>query len=167
MAGVSVEIKGLKEALAQLRKSQSAVGLPDVVGNVLAGGVRKQFIKGEDPDTGEKWKPIKNREGQPLRDSGRLMRTIHPEKSGEGFKSTVYIGTNLIYGATHQYGDPHRVPKTAPRLVFTVMGVTVFAKKVSIPQRKFLPTTDAGTKVIAKGLEEAVQLLIQKAWDGK
>lgn len=165
MAGIEVEVKGLKEALQHLRDTQQARGLGNLVGNVIVRGVKRTFERGQDPDTGEKWKPIKNRHGQPLRDLGRLMRSIHYEKTGDGFDTKVSVGTNLIYAATHQFGDPHRVPVNAKRLVFQVMGVTVFAKKVSIPRRKYLPETDQGLFRATNGLlAPAVEKFLKKAW---
>ncbi len=46
------------------------------------------------------WKPVKNRDGQPLRDTGRLMNSITRKATG----SEVRVGTNVVYAAVHHFG---------------------------------------------------------------
>lgn len=73
--------------------------------------------------------------GQPLRDTGRLNRSITSNASNSG----VIVGTNVIYAPTHQFGATI-VPKNGKRLVFPgATGNLIFAKKVVVPARPFLP----------------------------
>lgn len=163
MAGASIKVTGLGAAQRKVQKTEKAAtkSVPDLVGTLVVAGVKSTFFKGEDPDTGTAWAPIKNRKGQPLRDTGRLMRSIHYEKRG----TSVSIGTNLIYALTHQKGDPNRVPRFAKYLVFEVMGVTVRAKKVSIPQRRFLPETDEGLNRATDGmLQPSIDKFLSMQW---
>lgn len=161
MSGATVRITGLAGAIAALNLTKKQLDrMPDLVGTAIVAGVKNAFIRGADPETGTAWAPLKARHGQPLRDRGVLMRSIHYEAHG----GSVSVGTNLIYAATHQFGDSNRVPKTAPRLVFKVFGVTVFAKKVSIPRRRFLPETDGGLERTAPTLRQTIEKAMAGAW---
>lgn len=104
------------------------------VGRVIVNRIRLCFKLGIDP-WGSPWAALKFRKGQPLRDTGRLNRSIvaNPDKTG------VTIGTNVKYAPTHQFGATI-TPKTARRLVFPgPNGQLIFAKKVTIPARPFMP----------------------------
>lgn len=104
------------------------------VGRVVLNRIRLCFKLGIDP-WGSPWAKLKIRQGQPLRDTGRLNRSIvaNADKTG------VTIGTNVQYAPTHQFGATI-VPKRAKRLVFPGPGGRmIFAKKVAIPARPFLP----------------------------
>jgi phage virion morphogenesis protein len=58
-----------------------------------------RFRRSKDPD-GNIWAELKHRQGQPLRDTGRLQRSI-TRTYGKDFAK---VGTNTIYAPTHQYG---------------------------------------------------------------
>lgn len=81
--------------------------------------------------------------GQPLRDTGRLQRSITSRADSGG----VTVGTNLIYARTHQFGAEIS-PVNAKRLVFPgPNGAMIFAKKVTIPARPFMPIRKGATAV--------------------
>lgn len=81
--------------------------------------------------------------GQPLRDTGRLQRSITAAADSQG----VTVGTNLRQARIHQFGGVIR-PKTAKSLVFPgPTGELIFAKKVTIPARPYLPLRRASTTV--------------------
>lgn len=158
-----------RRASAKLKALEQAIGNPqplfEVVGNTLLNRIRLCFKLGIDP-WGDPWRPIKWRAarkredgsktatgrrqvkanaagspGQPLRDTGRLQRSITARADANG----VTVGTNLrtasgvLYPAVHQFGATI-TPKKAKRLVFPgPNGELVFAKKVTIPARPFLP----------------------------
>ena len=117
------------------------------VGRVVANRIRLCFKLGIDP-WGSPWAKLRFRSGQPLRDTGRLQRSIVAKPDGKG----VTIGTNVRYARTHQYGATI-VPKEQAgpvqpggsiggraRLVFPgPVGRLIFAKKVTIPARPFMP----------------------------
>lgn len=166
MAGITISLRGVAEAQRKLALTRAAHRLPDIIGTLVVSGVKATFVRGENPDTGALWLALNGRRGQPLRDKGRLQRSIHYERSGSGMKSRVLVGTNLIYAATHQFGDPNRVPKTAKVLVFKMFGQTVVARRVSIPARRFLPQTDAGLNRATDGrLEPTIEKYMHEQWD--
>lgn len=144
MAGASIRVTGLASALRKLNDVKRSTQLVNAIATLVVAGVKMNFVRGVDPETRTKWAPIKHRKGEPLRNKGRLMRSIHAEKQGVGFNYRVTVGTNLIYAATHQFGDAERKPRNAKVLAFKVYGVPVFARSVSIPRRRFLPETAAG-----------------------
>jgi len=115
------------------------------IGRVLVNRIRLGFAQGRSPK-GAPWAPLKSRLGQPLLDKGRLRRSIS-SRAGNGF---VEVGTNLrvgngsaSLGAVHQFGATV-TPKKAKLLAFRIQGRLVFAKKVEIPARPFMPMTPAG-----------------------
>lgn len=165
MSGSSVRIEGYERAMQAMKRTASGVRIPLIISQLVTAGVKRNFVKGEDPDSGKAWLPPKHRDGQPLRDRGRLQRSIHGVVSGHGYESKITIGTNVIYAATHQFGDPDRKPKRAAVLVFTVFGVTVFARKVTIPARRYLPETDKGLDRTTDGkLAPTIHKYLKEQW---
>lgn len=67
------------------------------VGSLIKESIRTNFAQGGRPAP---WKAIKNRDGQPLRDTGRLMNSIARKVTA----SEVRVGTNVIYAAVHHFG---------------------------------------------------------------
>lgn len=82
--------------------------------------------------------------GQPLRDTGRLNRSISSKVDATG----VTVGTNVKYARVHQFGATI-VPRSKPRLVFPGPdGNLIFAKRVVVPARPYLPLRK-GAAVVA------------------
>jgi phage virion morphogenesis protein len=134
------------KATAKLKLLQSAIDNPQpvyaTVGRVLVNRIRLCFKLGIDP-WGNPWQALKFRKGQPLRDTGRLNRSIVSKVDATG----VTVGTNLIYAPVHQFGATI-VPKNKPRLVFPgPNGKLIFAKKVTIPERPYMPLRRGATEV--------------------
>lgn len=106
----------------------------ETVGRALVNRIRLCFKLGIDP-WGTPWAALKLRKGQPLRDTGRLNRSITANADNTG----VTVGTNLVYARVHQYGATIQ-PVKARRLAFPgPSGRMIFAKKVTIPARPYLP----------------------------
>jgi phage virion morphogenesis protein len=108
------------------------------LGNVLANRIRLGFRMGRDP-WGNPWKPLnpRFRTGQPLRDTGRLQRSITSQVQGDA----VVVGTNVRYARTHQYGATI-LPKNGDVLAFPIKaagGGMAFLKSAKIPARPFMP----------------------------
>ena len=61
--------------------------------------IKECFDKEQSPD-GEKWKPLKHRQGKILQDTGELKKSIQYEADN----NSVTIGSKLIYARTHQFG---------------------------------------------------------------
>lgn len=132
-----VEAKLAQMALAGESKAK-ALG---AMGSAIANKVRLGFRLGRDP-WGNPWKPLNPffRTGQPLRDTGRLQRSITSKVEGDA----AVIGTNVRYARTHQFGATI-LPKAAKRLAVPVPGAgIIFMKKAVIPSRPFLPITAGG-----------------------
>jgi len=127
-AGVKAKLAALTAATEDLQPAYATVG------RVLVNRIRLCFKLSIDP-WGNPWQALKFRKGQPLRDTGRLNRSIVSKVDATG----VTVGTNLIYAPVHQFGATI-VPKNKPRLVFPgPNGNLIFAKKVTIPARPFMP----------------------------
>jgi phage gpG-like protein len=137
MAGLTFKVND-KGAAAKLNALAKLTGNLQpafaVIGARIATRIRLCFKLGIDPWSNP-WKALKFRKGQPLRDTGRLQRSITSNPDATG----VTIGTNVRYARTHQFGATI-VPVKAKRLVFPgPNGRLIFAKKVTIPARPFMP----------------------------
>lgn len=130
------------------QKMRDMSPLMSLIGRSLASRTQLGFRLGVDP-YGEAWAPLKFRQGQPLRDTGRLQRSI-TSVAGSDY---VDVGTNVSYGLVHQFGATIEAGKPphislggyqttgSPVLLFRGPGgKTVAAKKVVIPARPILPT---------------------------
>ena len=87
----------LQKQLDQVADRMSNRTLLKKAGAVVRESVRTNFAAGGRP---RKWKRLKNRNGQPLRDTGRLQNSITSRVSGK----VVYVGTNVIYAAVQHFG---------------------------------------------------------------
>lgn len=149
MAGNQTEIKvddaAVRKALLELHKAAGDISPAlNVVGRVVRERVRLGFKMGRSP-YGQAWSPLKIRQGQPLRDTGRLQESINYRVGGSGDDQYVDVGTNYgpleggkTVAAVHQYGAVIK-PKTAKFLRFMGANGFIFAKRVVIPARPFLP----------------------------
>lgn len=131
--GVSRQLAEVVETLRHPRD------LFDAIGADLEAEVRLGFVEGSDP-YGSSWAHPLWRDGEPLRDTGRLMNSITHNADDSGLE----VGTNVMYAATHQFGATIKA-KNASRLVFPGPGGRlIFAKQATIPARHFLPTAERG-----------------------
>lgn len=158
-------------AVAKLKLLEKAAANPQpvyaTIGRVLVNRIRLCFKLGIDP-WNSPWAALKLRKGQPLRDTGRLQRSITSRVDSTG----VTVGTNLIYAPTHQFGATIE-PKKAKRLVFPgPSGKLIFAKKVVVPARPFLPLRRAGATValppgwsldVVRAIKSYLKLAVEKA----
>lgn len=109
------------------------------------------FERSRDP-YGRRWKQLNPafRTGQPLRDTGVLMNSIHARVlGGRGFA----VSTNHPGAQLHNRGGVV-LPRRGKRLVFvTGAGTKVFAKKVTIPARPFFPDSGRAPKAWVRALD--------------
>lgn len=168
----TIEVKvidtGLQAKIDKVLAAAQAQPMFQVIGSSIANRVRLCFKLGIDP-WGNPWTAIKYRAprmrkrggftkagaaqfaanragtpGQPLRDTGRLQRSITTKAGSD----SVTVGTNVMYAPTHQFGATI-VAKNKPFLVFPGPdGGLIFAKRVRIPQRAFLPIRKPGAPVV-------------------
>ena len=137
MAGFTIKVDDSR-AQERIRKLDALASNPrgafESVGRVLVNRIRLCFKLGVDP-FGKPWAALRFRKGQPLRNTGRLNRSITASADSTG----VTVGTNLIYARVHQFGATIE-PVKSKRLVFPGPGGRmIFAKKVTIPARPFMP----------------------------
>ena len=141
MSGVQVRItdKNVGQFLrAMIGKAKNPAAIWDAVGNDLAELSRLNFVDGSDP-YGTAWAHPIFRDGQPLRDTGRLMNSMTHRATAGG----VAIGTNVEYAGTHQQGATVKA-KNKPLLKFKTPAGWISKKAVTIPARPFLPTPEGG-----------------------
>lgn len=134
---VSARLKALELGGPERSKALGALG------NALSNRIKLGFRMGVSP-YGVKWKPLNPayRVGQPLRDTGRLQRSI----GYQVHSNAVDVGTNVRYAAVHQFGRTIR-PREAQKLrVPLAIGGFAFLDEVTIPARPFLPIS--GGKVV-------------------
>lgn len=142
MAGASLTITANDApVVAVLRELAAAIARPRRIlaniGRSLRTSTLERFRTETDPD-GEAWIPsIRRREGSPrptLTLSSRLRDSIATKATDH----EVRIGTNVRYGAIHQFGGTIK-PKSARALQFTLPnGRWVTAQSVTIPARPYL-----------------------------
>jgi phage gpG-like protein len=162
-AGGTGERLALSKNLAEEARTQVAFG----------------FQSGVDPYD-RKWPKLRSREGQPLRDTGRLMNSVagQPSMTATGFT----ISTGVKYAATHQYGATIKAKNPSynfggagsdgqdmvragkPMLRFRVggrKGRWVSKEKVEIPRRQFMPEGDVGPRWLA-AFQSVADLFMRK-----
>jgi phage virion morphogenesis protein len=155
MAGPSfqVDTKGADAKLVALAAAlKNKQPLFAAIGETIRNRIQVGFKLGRAPD-GTAWKPLKMREGQPLRDTGLLQRSITSRPDAEG----VTIGTNKIQARVHQFGATI-VPVKAKLLAWKPRGSGqwFFAKKVTIPARPYLPLNKDGQPDLPPEWSEAI-----------
>jgi len=132
---------------ALVKAGEDLTPLMKILGQTGVSRIKMGFKRGVSPN-GSGWAPLKARSGQPLRDTGRLMNSTAYKAS----KDKVFIGTNVFYAATHQFGA---TIKPSTEVHTTIAGVSssgagflafkgskgwVYTKKeITIPARPFLP----------------------------
>lgn len=161
------EYRAILKAFKKLKEQQMKPFFDDV-GRRLVNDFRMGFRLGLAPD-GSKWKPLKHREGQPLRDTRRLQSSITFFAS----EKYVEIGTNVAYATAHQFGvTKQNVPEHiklinqafGKKLKFPVYAtVKAHTKNPKIPARPFLGIEARQKKKIIK----AFQVQISKILEGK
>lgn len=99
-ARVTVNSNELRYAIDRVsRLADDASDAYESIGNKFINRVKRQFRGSVDP-YGKPWAPLKRRAGQPLRDTGRLMRSFTYLVAN----NQMYFGTNVVYGKYHQEG---------------------------------------------------------------
>lgn len=146
---ISLEIDStqVNQDIDALLNNKNTLPLMDDLGRVIKADTLLNFRNQASPD-GKSWAPT-HRGGQILRDTGRLRNSINYQTVGI---DTVFIGTNLVYAATHQLGATIKA-KNAPYLKFMIGGSFISKKQVTIPARPFLGLGSRALKKINKAIE--------------
>jgi phage virion morphogenesis protein len=96
------DLSDILDITARLQQQRT---LMSRLGRAVHADTMLNFRRGVEPD-GTPWLPITHRQGQPLRDTGRLQRSI----SWEATDVKATIGTNVIYARAHNFGVVGGVP---------------------------------------------------------
>lgn len=144
MSSIRVEID--QELLDRLRGLQEAdiAAAMAAVGEAIRTSTLERFNQEKDPE-GRPWKKsIRAQQdgGKTLTVSRTLATSIHSESSSKG----VEVGTNLIYAATHQFGDRNRTIRRGN-------GGTIH---IDIPARPYMGITEEDMQEITHIIEDAV-----------
>ncbi len=145
-SGVMAKIRAMMAAAENLQP------LHERIGAAMVSKVQLGFKTGTSP-YGASWAPLKIRQGQPLRDTRRLLSSINQAADPAG----VTVGTNVFYAAVHQFGATIKPKKVGGRLVFAGPGGRpIFAKGVKIPARPFLPLDSNGATNLPNDYQRAI-----------
>lgn len=106
---------------------------------------------------GSGWASMRSGEPSNLIKKGMLVSSVRITQIDS---KNVSVGSDRKYAAIHQLGGTIR-PKQKKVLVFQIGGRTIFAKRVRIPPRPYLPF-DAAGKMLAWA-EKRVRAVILKA----
>ena len=168
--GVTGDFGGLddlRRALQEAGSRETRISLAKNLGEEARTQAVIGFQRSVDPYD-KQWKPLRSREGQPLRDSGRLQNSIHWALTPSGFVVT----TDAKYAAVHQYGATIRA-KTPKGLRFRVGGARprtsgkwVNKREVEIPRRQFMPEGNIGARW-AKALEAVADAVVRRMAGGR
>lgn len=161
MSSIRVSMEGELPDLAKKLSKLSAVdkaGINNAIAEAIRSGTIERFETETGPD-GSAWsKSIRASEkgGLTLTVTGDLKSSINARATEKGAE----VGTNLVYAATHQFGDSGRVirAKNKPYLAFEYHGRTIRKKQVTvnIPARPFLGISDEDRTEIKSIVEEAL-----------
>lgn len=157
MGGIRLQgdVRALMRKMGKLQELDKR-GANKVLAQVLRTSTIQRFKNEEDPE-GKSWKPslrAQEDNAKTLSKTGLLRRSIKTTADDTGFA----VGTNKIYGATHQYGDDDRRirARNAKGLRFKVGGRWVTKKQVtvSIPARPYLGVSEEDMAEIKGTMED-------------
>lgn len=158
MSSISVRIDGETEELLARLNQISGIDKAGVM-NAIAEGLRTSTLerfRSEESPEGNKWKPSIRAEkqgGKTLTKSAGLKNSIQAQADGSG----AAVGTNLVYAATHQFGDERTIRAKRGRYLRFRIGdnwVSVPSVRVNIPARPFLGVSKEDEEEIKAILEE-------------
>ena len=148
MAGVEIRLtiddRAVRKRLVELqRKVADPSPAMAEIAEVMLGGVHDHFDRETDPDGG-RWQghalatvAARGPGATILRERGRLIGSIHPASD----RSSARVGTNVVYGAIHQFG-----------------GKAGRGHKVTIPARAYLGFSAEDRERIDEVLDEWLSL---------
>lgn len=103
---ITLHQQDLNQLLGVTTRLQQQRKLMERVGRGIHADTLLRFRSGKAPG-GTPWLPLKTRQGQPLRDTGRLQRSI----TWAATDQQATIGTNVIYARAHNDGIPGKLPR--------------------------------------------------------
>ena len=97
------DLNNLLDVTTRLQQQRT---LMQRIGRAVHADTMLRFKAGKAPD-GTPWRPLTHRQGQPLRDTGRLQRSITVATT----ETAAVIGTNVVYARAHNFGIPGKLPR--------------------------------------------------------
>ena len=161
MSSVSIKVNAdIDSDMEQLIGRLDKIAGIDKAGtmNAIAEGLRtstqERFRSGTAPD-GNRWTPsvrAQTGKGNTLVDSASLKNSILAKADATG----AAVGTNMVYAATHQFGDERTIRAKDKCLKFQVGGrwVSVPSVRVTIPPRPYLGISEIDKGDIRDLLED-------------
>lgn len=179
MSRIKIEVDASK-VQAKIRELQASGASLDgplgAIGRTIKTRVELGFKTSTSPH-GIPWAPLKSRKGKPLIDTGRLKNSITWQIGSDQNSKYVDVGTNVKYGAIHQFGLTRNVPArliTVHRKIkkngdfanngkFVKKNKSNFASQhnspahqITIPARPFLPLNQAGDIDLPQPWKDAI-----------
>ena len=161
MSSVSVRVDGEVEELLARLEQMSGIDKAGVM-NAIAEGLRTSTVErfgSEESPEGTKWRPsirATKSGGKTLTKSAALKTSIKSKADSTG----AAVGTNLVYAATHQFGDERTIRAKNGRYLKFQIGekwVSVPSVRVNIPARPFLGISEADKEEIKDILDEVFE----------
>ncbi len=162
ISGNTDPIQSALDAIAAIGTRPQAV--LDAIGGELRDRTVQRMERGVDPD-GIRWESyaalnplyeMDKKTDHILIESGDLRDSIHPEVDG----NALLVGTNLIYGAIHQFGGIIQ-PRSALQLSFVMGGELFHVDNVHIPARPYLGLGVGDEAVIIDRLDEFLSIAMR------
>lgn len=147
--------KVYKDRVRQDMQNVDKAGVMNAIAEGLRTSTVERFRSEESPD-GHKWEPsirAQQKGGKTLTKTTALKTSIKSQADESGLA----VGTNLVYAATHQYGDERTIrAKNSKYLRFQIgdRWVSVPSVRVNIPARPFLGISEQDNREIQDILEE-------------
>lgn len=139
---IDIAVEGIREAIMQMdRLSQRASNLTPIhrhIGNIIQNSIEQSFEEEKSP-FGQRWTASKKNRGKTLTDSGTLSGSFTVSANA----NNVNVGTNLVYGAVHNFG-----------------GNAGRNGSVRLPARPFLPVRNGELEEGVKG--EILDYLVER-----
>lgn len=151
--GITIDAAELERIAAKFAAAATASSgeLMEAMGAIGESQTRRRITDEKTGPDGQAWPP--NLEGTSilLRSGQHLLATV----AFVAAETEVEWGSSWEFAHVHQFGATIK-PKTADRLVFTIGGKKVGAKKVTIPARPFVGVSEANAHEIEEILVDWV-----------
>lgn len=153
------DIRRLNQHLKKLSQLDRE-GINQTIAETLRSSTRMRFKTGTDPD-GKTWPRslrVEGNKGKTLVDTARLRNSIR----GRATPELAEVGTNVIYGGRHQFGDKRPMlikAKTSKGLRFKIgdRWITKKQVRVKLPARPYLGISQEDREEIKAILEQAAE----------
>lgn len=166
MASYSIRLEGdIRRLMKRIRQFSELdkKRLNNVLSSVVRASTIDRFKTSRTPE-GKRWEPSRRAEqeaGKTLVKTGIMKNSIRRSANDSGFA----VGTNNIYAATHQLGEPGRRitirAKTSRGLIFKIDGHWIRKKQVTIrikiPARPFLGLSEDDMAEIKGTIEDFLE----------